>query len=48
VDKDDSTTIRNLYLMFHASEYKVEVFLKKKEAKHRATKTDGVSSKLTG
>jgi hypothetical protein len=32
VDKDDSTTIRNLYLMFHASEYKVEVFLQKKEA----------------
>jgi hypothetical protein len=32
VDAKDSTSIRNLYLMFHASDYKVEVFLQKREA----------------
>lgn len=32
VDRSDSTSIRNLYLMFHASDYKVETFLRKRDA----------------
>lgn len=32
VDRSDSTSIRNLYLMFHASDYNVETFLRKRDA----------------
>jgi hypothetical protein len=32
VDLNDSTSIRNLYLKFYASNYDVEIFLQKRES----------------
>ena len=50
VDGDDSTSIRNLYLMLYASDYNVLTFLSKYESKEFESfdegRTNGHSSKV--